>query len=114
MSKLSAHIDLMPRIGTVGKHGYIGSADAGVEVLYQNVIITDSQSMSSITDHYSAGEAAVQALAAGCDMILMPSDLQGAFDAVKAAVADGTLTQSRIDESVLRILTVKAEYGILQ
>ena len=54
---------------------------------YQNVIITDSQSMSSITDHYSAGEA---------------------------AVADGTLTQSRIDESVLRILTVKAEYGILQ
>ena len=70
--------------------------------------------MASITDHYSAGEAAVQALAAGCDMILMPSDLQGAFDAVKAAVADGTLTQSRIDESVLRILTVKAEYGILQ
>ena len=59
-------------------------------------------------------QAAVQALAAGCDMILMPSDLQGAFDAVKAAVADGTLTQSRIDESVLRILTVKAEYGILQ
>ena len=56
----------------------------------------------------------VKALAAGCDMILMPSDLQGAFDAVKAAVADGTLTQSRIDESVLRILTVKAEYGILQ
>ena len=81
---------------------------------YQNVIITDSHSMASITDHYSAGEAAVQALAAGCDMILMPSDLQGAFDAVKAAVADGTLTQSRIDESVLRILTVKAEYGILQ
>ena len=38
---------------------------------YQNVIITDSQSMSSITDHYSAGEAAVQALAAGCDMILI-------------------------------------------
>ena len=80
---------------------------------YQNVIITDSQSMSSITDHYSAGEAAVQALAAGCDMILMPSDLQAAFDAVKAAVADGALSQSRIDESVLRILTVKAEYGII-
>ena len=70
--------------------------------------------MASITDHYSAGEAAVKALAAGCDMILMPADLQAAFDAVKAAVADGTLTQTRIDESVLRILTVKAEFGILQ
>ena len=80
---------------------------------YQNVIITDSHSMASITDHYSAGEAAVKALAAGCDMILMPSDLQAAFDAVKAAVADGTLSQARIDESVLRILTVKEEYGII-
>ena len=80
---------------------------------YQNVIITDSHSMASITDHYSAGEAAVKALAAGCDMILMPSDLQAAFDAVKAAVADGTLSQARIDESVLRILTVKTEYGII-
>ena len=80
---------------------------------YQNVIITDSHSMASITDHYSAGEAAVKALASGCDMILMPSDLQAAFDAVKAAVADGTLSQARIDESVLRILTVKAEYGII-
>ena len=80
---------------------------------YQNVIITDSHSMASITDHYSAGEAAVKALASGCDMILMPSDLQAAFDAVKAAVADGTLSQARIDESVLRILTVKTEYGII-
>ena len=80
---------------------------------YQNVIITDSHSMASITDHYSAGDAAVKALAAGCDMILMPSDLQAAFDAVKAAVADGTLSQARIDESVLCILTVKAEYGII-
>ena len=80
---------------------------------YQNVIITDSHSMASITDHYSAGDGAVKALAAGCDMILMPSDLQAAFDAVKAAVADGTLSQARIDESVLRILTVKAEYGII-
>lgn len=80
---------------------------------YRNVIITDSHSMASITDHYSAGEAAVKALAAGCDMILMPSDLQAAFDAVKAAVADGTLSQARINGSVLRILTVKAEYGII-
>ena len=83
------------------------------KLAYRNVIITDSHSMASITDHYSAGEAAVKALAAGCDMILMPSDLQAAFDAVQAAVQDGTLSQQRIDESVLRILTVKAEYGII-
>ena len=39
---------------------------------------------------------------------------QAAFDGVKQALSDGTLTQARIDESVLRILQVKAEYNILQ
>lgn len=80
---------------------------------YQNIIITDSHAMSSITDHYTAGEAAVQALLAGCDMILMPNDLQAAYDAVAAAAQDGTLSAARIDESVLRILRVKIEYGIV-
>ena len=81
---------------------------------FTGVIITDSHQMASITDHYTSGEAAVKALEAGVDMILMPQDLQAAFDGVKAALSDGTLTQDRIDESVLRILQVKAEYNILQ
>ena len=81
---------------------------------FTGVIITDSHQMASITDHYTSGEAAVQALEAGVDMILMPQDLQAAFDGVKAALSGGTLTQDRIDESVLRILQVKAEYNILQ
>ena len=81
---------------------------------FTGVIITDSHQMASITDHYTSGEAAVKALQAGVDMILMPQDLQAAFDGVKAALNDGTLTQERIDESVLRILQVKAEYNILQ
>ena len=80
---------------------------------YENVIITDSHQMASITDHYSAAEAAVAAITAGCDMVLMPEDLQEAYDGLKNAVADGTLTEARIDESVLRILTVKAEYNLL-
>ena len=81
---------------------------------FTGVIITDSHQMASITDHYTSGEAAVKALQAGVDMVLMPQDLQAAFDGVKAALNDGTLTQERIDESVLRILQVKAEYNILQ
>ena len=87
------------------------------EMLYpenRSFIITDSHQMASITDHYAPGEAAVKALQAGVDMILMPQDLQAAFDGVKHALSDGTLTQARIDESVLRILQVKAEYNILQ
>lgn len=83
------------------------------ELGFDGVVITDSHAMAAVTDRYSAGEAAVMALSAGCDMILMPADLQAAFDAVQAAVQDGTLSQSRIDESVLRILTVKAQFGLL-
>ena len=81
---------------------------------FTGVIITDSHQIASVTDHYAPGDAAVKALQAGVDMILMPQDLQAAFDGVKAALASGALTQARIDESVLRILQVKAEYNILQ
>ena len=81
---------------------------------FTGVIITDSHQMASITDHYTPGDAAVKALQAGVDMILMPQDLQSAFDGVKAALSSGTLNQARIDESVLRILQVKAEYNLLQ
>ena len=81
---------------------------------FTGVIITDSHQMASITDHYTPGDAAVKALQAGVDMILMPQDLQAAFDGIKAALASGTLSQARIDESVLRILQVKAEYNLLQ
>ena len=80
---------------------------------FTGVIITDSHEMASITDHYSAGEAAVAAVQAGCDMILMPANLQEAFNALHTALQNGTITQERIDESVLRILTVKADYGLL-
>ena len=83
------------------------------ELGFTGIIITDSQQMGAITSYYSSADAAVLALQAGVDMILMPADLQAAFDGVKAAVESGTLTQQRIDESVLRILTVKYQYGIL-
>ena len=69
--------------------------------------------MGSITEHYTAAEAAVGALMAGADMVLMPADLQAAYNGVRDALKNGTLTQARIDESVLRILTVKARFGIL-
>jgi beta-N-acetylhexosaminidase len=83
------------------------------ELNFDGVIITDSQQMGAITDHYPAGEAAVLSLWAGADMILMPQDLQAAFDGVRQAVADGTLTEERITESVIRILTVKYRFGIM-
>lgn len=80
---------------------------------FQNIIITDAQNMGSITQNYTSGDAAVAALMAGADMVLMPQDLQAAYDAVLAAVQDGTLTENRIDRSVQRILNVKLQLGLL-
>ena len=57
--------------------------------------------------------AAVAALRAGVDMVLMPQDLQEAYDGVTKAIADGVLTEDRIDRSVLRILNVKIQLGLL-
>ncbi len=84
------------------------------ELGFTGVVITDSQKMGAIANHYSSGDAAVLAIQAGADMILMPADLQAAFDGLKAAMDEGKLTEERINESVLRILTVKYEQGILK
>ena len=83
------------------------------ELGYDGVVITDAHNMGAITANYTPGEAAVLAIEAGCDLILMPDDLDAALQALRDAAADGTLTETRIDESVLRILTLKAKAGLL-
>lgn len=83
------------------------------ELGFDGLVVTDSLSMEAITDQYGSGEAAVLAVQAGVDLLLMPEDLSTAVSALENAVADGTVSESRIDESVLRILTVKLEYGII-
>lgn len=74
---------------------------------FEGIIITDALNMDAITASYTSAQAAVKALQAGVDMLLMPADFTEAYQGVLDAVADGTLTQERIDESVLRILTLK-------
>ena len=74
------------------------------------LIVTDSLAMGAITDSYTPGEAAVQALQAGCDVLLMPADLADAYDAVLAAVQNGTVSEERLDASVAKILRMKAQF----
>lgn len=83
------------------------------ELGFEGLIITDALNMGAITDSYGSGEAAVLALQAGCDILLMPQNLYEAFDAVVAAVEDGTLSEEWLDETVLRILEFKSAHGIL-
>lgn len=77
---------------------------------YTGIIVTDSLSMGAITDYYTPAEAAVAALKAGCDIPLMPERLDEAYQGVLSAVQVGELTEERLDESLIRILSAKQEY----
>ncbi len=83
------------------------------EVGYEGLIMTDSLQMGAIVQKYSSGEAAVMALEAGADVILMPEKLPDAVQGVLAAVQSGRLTEQRIHDSVRKILELKYESGII-
>ncbi len=80
---------------------------------FEGIIITDAMEMKAIADHYADGEAALNILLAGADILLAPNDYVACVDAIEQAVADGILTETRIDQSVLRILRCKQKYHIL-
>ena len=78
------------------------------ELGYQNIIITDAMEMGAITLQYSTAEATVGCIKAGVDIVLGPQNFIAAFEAVVKAVEDGTLPEERINQSVRRILRLKA------
>jgi beta-N-acetylhexosaminidase len=79
------------------------------ELGYRNIIVTDAISMGAITNQYTTAQAAVGSILAGSDIVLDPRNYVEAFDAVMAAVADGTISEERINQSVRRILTLKLQ-----
>ena len=76
--------------------------------------MTEALDAKAITAQYNAGEAAVMAIQAGADIIYRPADLVAAVNAIRDALNDGTISEDRLNESVLRILSVKAQFGILK
>ena len=79
---------------------------------FQGVVVTGGMPMQGITDHYGADEAAVLAIEAGVDAILVPAEFVKTYDGVLAAVQSGRISRQRLDESVRRILAVKSWLGL--
>ena len=84
---------------------------------FKGLVITDALDMNGLTKLYQpgpkgAGRAAVDAVKAGNDMLLIPSDLDGSYHGLLEAVRSGEIPESRIDESVLKILHAKASVGL--
>lgn len=83
------------------------------ELKFQGIVISDSHSMGAITNNFTPADAAVKAVEAGVDIILMPSDIASAVNAIEGAVLSGTISEERINDSVLRILAKKYEMGLI-
>ena len=75
------------------------------------LIVTDSLAMDAIAAAYTPGEAAVRAIQAGCDVLLMPNSLPEAYAAVLEAVQNGTISEERLDQSVNKILSYKQQFA---
>ncbi len=109
------HITL-PQIATDGLPATLSKEAMDLlreDLQFDGVAITDAMNMGAIVEYYSVKEATIKAVQAGIDMILMPADLEEAYTALCQAVQDGTISQSRLDESVQRILNIKYENGLL-
>jgi beta-N-acetylhexosaminidase len=86
------------------------------ELGYDGVVMTDSLYMKGISLHYSLGEAAVLSVIAGDDLLEGAWDSQSTMEmisALRTAVAQGRISRARIDQSVRRLLMLKARFGLL-
>ncbi len=79
---------------------------------YDGLIITDAMEMKGVAKFFKPGQAEVEALRAGNDVILLPSDMEAAFNAVQTALLDGTLDARQVAGSVRRVLRAKYRYGL--
>jgi len=79
---------------------------------FEGLVITDAMDMGGITVRFAPGEAAVRAVLAGADALLMPPVPDAAFEALQVAVKSGRISRERLDASVRRILEAKARLGL--
>ena len=84
------------------------------ELGFEGVVVTGALNMGAITSMYTPEEAAVAAVNAGADLLLMSPDAVSAANTVIAAVKDGSIPESRIDESLKRIFELKLERGLIK
>lgn len=81
------------------------------ELQYDGLVITDALNMGAIAEKYDSSSAAVMAVKAGVDILLMPSDFKSAHSGIYTAVQNGEISEERINESVRRILIAKMKFS---
>lgn len=84
------------------------------EMGYEGVITTDAMNMKAIADHFGPVDAAIRAVKAGTDIVLMPVGLEEVANGLLDAVKNGEISEDRLEASVKRILTLKVKRGVIK
>jgi beta-N-acetylhexosaminidase len=79
---------------------------------FNRLVFTDGMEMDAVSNNYPSGQAALQALQAGCDIVLLPGDPIMAHATIKMALDSGMYDRKQMEASVKRVLTAKYRYGI--
>ncbi|CAN5736365.1 hypothetical protein BH10BAC3_BH10BAC3_33990 [soil metagenome] len=79
---------------------------------YRGLTFTDALEMKGVTKYYPGGEAAVQSLIAGNDMLCLPESVPQSIEAVKKAIAEGRLTWIQVNNKCMRVLAAKYKYVV--
>jgi beta-N-acetylhexosaminidase len=82
------------------------------ELKFNGLIFTDAMDMRGVTSSFPPDVAALRAVEAGVDFVLLSPDVPAAFNALKKALETGALNEDRINQSVERILRAKARMGL--
>lgn len=82
------------------------------EMGFKGLIFTDALGMKGVTKHFEPGEVEVAALEAGCDVLLMPEDVELAFAKIKVALAEGRLNRADLEKRVKKVLRAKYQLGL--
>ena len=115
-SVMVAHMTV-PAIDPEGLPATLSPAVLGTlreDLKFQDLIVTDALDMQGVLKQFSASDAAVRAIAAGEDILLMPTDPERAIRAVVAAVNGGRIPRSRIEQSATRLLAAKIRVGLMK
>lgn len=117
-SVMVAHLSV-PSIDNRPKYATSLSSNAVHDLLknelgFKGLAVTDALDMKAISNYFPQGEAAVQALLAGNDMLCLPGDVEKSIQKIRSAISEGRLSKKSINASVKKVLAAKYKYGLSQ
>ena len=118
---MTGHIEL-PAVGATGESSALSAAVVstllkgdGVNgcdgVNFKGVAVSDSFEMAPVVDNYGPGEAAWRGVAAGQDLVLMPTDPAAAVAGITGAVGDGNLPAGRLADAATAVYALRLALG---